>query len=73
MEFGRAVKIMRIARGLTQTELAEYVGSSQRIISFIETGLVRPTEETAAKIQQVLGFSEASDEALEMLLKKEGP
>ncbi|HUV67143.1 MAG TPA: helix-turn-helix transcriptional regulator [Sedimentisphaerales bacterium] len=69
MNFGRAVRIMRTARGMTQAELAERVGSSQRIISFIETGLVRATDETAAKIQKVLDFSPASDEALKVLVK----
>ena len=69
MDFGRAVKIMRTARGMSQAELAELVGSSQTIISFIETGLVRATDETAAKIQKVLDFSPASDEALKTLLK----
>ena len=69
MNFGRAVRIMRTARGMTQAELAERVGSSQRIISFIETGLVRATDETAVKIQKVLDFSPASDEALKVLVK----
>lgn len=53
-EFGRKIKRMRIARGLTQETLAEMVDISQRALSAIETGENFVTAETLDKLIQAL-------------------
>ena len=58
---GKVIRLMRIARGMTQAELGQTVGRDQSIISNIEQDLVRPTEETERKIKEVLRFEEARD------------
>lgn len=49
-EFGRKIKRMRIARGLTQEMLAEQADISQRALSAIETGENFVTAETLDKL-----------------------
>jgi y4mF family transcriptional regulator len=41
MDFGRAIKMARAKRGWSQSDLAEYLGSSQRWISEVENGKTR--------------------------------
>jgi ribosome-binding protein aMBF1 (putative translation factor) len=49
------VLALRLARGWTQTELAERSGISQADISRIERGLSNATEATLGRLAEVLG------------------
>ena len=48
------LKILRIARDLSQDRLAELTGFSQSRISRIERGVIKPTPKELAQIQAVL-------------------
>jgi HTH-type transcriptional regulator / antitoxin HipB len=55
--WGRRVREARETKGWKQSELAEHAGLSQQAISFVERGLVRPTDETRESIAQALNLS----------------
>jgi DNA-binding XRE family transcriptional regulator len=48
------VKLKRTAKGMTQSQLAEAVGTDQAMVSRWENG-VRPNEESMRKLREVLG------------------
>lgn len=52
---GRNVKRIRIARGLTQEELAERSGFSQQYLSDLERGRRNPTIVSLWELAQALG------------------
>ena len=52
----QGLKAARVARGLTQTQLAKAIGISQANLSFLETADVYPGEMMLAKINQTLGY-----------------
>lgn len=52
---GYRISEIRKTKGLSQTELAEKVGTSQEHISRIEKGLYSPRLDISAKIADVLG------------------
>ncbi len=52
---GRNAKRIRIARGLTQEELAERSGFSQQYLSDLERGRRNPTLVTLWELAQALG------------------
>jgi len=52
---GRNVKRIRIARGLTQEELAERSGFSQQYLSDLERGRRNPTIVSLWELSQALG------------------
>lgn len=54
MELGTAIKVIRIARKLGQTELADQAGVSAGLISLIENGLRLPGIDTLISIAKVL-------------------
>lgn len=54
MSFGEKLKICRVARGLTQPELANLVGSTKQVISLYEKGERIPKVVAAAKYAAVL-------------------
>jgi transcriptional regulator with XRE-family HTH domain len=60
--FGRRLTQLRLARGLTQTQLADKVGSNQRNISHYETVAELPPTAVLIKIAKVLQVS--TDELL---------
>lgn len=64
------LKELRQNKGLTQTEVAQLIGKSNRIISHYETGRVIPPLEVAVKLAKVLGVS--VEEIYEALPKKKG-
>lgn len=45
----------RVAKGLTQTELADAAGISQVIVARLESGTANPTVNTVARVASVLG------------------
>jgi transcriptional regulator with XRE-family HTH domain len=61
-EFGERLMRLRLERGLTQTQLAEKIGSTQRAISSYETVLEFAPTAVVIRIAKVLGVS--ADELL---------
>ena len=61
-EFGRRLHALRTERGLTQIELAEAIGSSQRAISYYETVADYPPAAVIVDLAKALGVS--TDELL---------
>ena len=55
MEPGHQVARLRMQRGLTQTELAEMVGSHQSSIARLESGRVAPRISFLQKVVEALG------------------
>lgn len=51
----RSLNELRVAKGLTQLELAEMTGVHRVMISRIETGTCRPNAATKSKLEAVLG------------------
>jgi transcriptional regulator with XRE-family HTH domain len=56
VHFGEEVRTARIAAGLTQAQLAERIGRSQRYVSMIETGSRRLPIEAMVVIMRALGL-----------------
>lgn len=54
MSFGEKLRICRVARNLTQPDLAALVGSTKQVISNYENGLRVPKVVAAAKLASVL-------------------
>jgi transcriptional regulator with XRE-family HTH domain len=61
-EFGRRLTALRQARGLTQTQLAERIDASQRVISYYETVADSAPGPIIAQLAQALEVS--ADELL---------
>ena len=59
MEIGSKIKELRIAKGLTQEELADRAELSKGFISQLERDLTSPSIATLADILQCLGVSVA--------------
>ena len=49
--------LIELRKGYTQTQIAEAVGITQQMYSFIELGVRRPSVEVAKKIASVMGFN----------------
>jgi transcriptional regulator with XRE-family HTH domain len=64
MSFGAVLKDVRAAKGLSQAELAHCLGSTQRHVSFVETGRTRATAYFIARICRELSLSLAQKSAL---------
>ena len=54
-ELGHKIKDLRVAKGLSQTELAESIGVRQPIVSRIEKGTHVPTWRNLERIARALG------------------
>lgn len=48
------LRVARVARGLTQLQLAEKIGRKELEVSRLETGRARPDPETKRRIAEVL-------------------
>jgi transcriptional regulator with XRE-family HTH domain len=55
--FGKTLKSLRRERGLSQIDLAGRLGSTQRHISFLETGRARPSRQMIQRIERELALS----------------
>jgi transcriptional regulator with XRE-family HTH domain len=55
----RWIRLGRLERGLSQTELGRQTGMSQIVISLIETGQVTPTPQQLDALGEVLGLPPA--------------
>lgn len=56
-DFANTLKRIRFERGMTQEELAQFLGTSKQNISRYENGEVSPKISTAAKMAERLGIS----------------
>ena len=52
--FGKTIKELRAAKGLTQQRLADYAGMDRAYISELERGLLMPSLETVFRLAEVL-------------------
>lgn len=57
MRIGETLKQLRLARGLTQQELAEKVGTTQQSIARWEKDAAQPRAESLAKLSAALGWN----------------
>ncbi len=55
-EVGRMVRELREARGLSQRELADRMGTTQSVVGRLEAGGSRPTIVTLERVAQALGL-----------------
>ena len=55
LKIGEQIKKYRLMRGMTQNDLAEKIGITEKQISKIETGVHYPMFENFVKIMDVLG------------------
>lgn len=62
--FGHYLKQMRVELGLSQVELAQTIGSTQRHISFLETGRSQPTRSMLGRFVSELELNSAQRAAL---------
>ena len=62
--FGTALRAVRSELGLTQEDLAHAIGTTQRHLSFLETGRSAPTREMLGRIVAGLSLSAAQRAAL---------
>lgn len=51
------LKMMRKRKGITQAELAQELGVSQRAVAAYELGERRPSPEVAKKMMEIFGLS----------------
>ncbi|MFN9504773.1 MAG: helix-turn-helix domain-containing protein [Rubrivivax sp.] len=56
LEFGAALRRLRLAAALTQEQLALEAGIQRNFVSLIETGQNQPTITTIAKLAAALGM-----------------
>ena len=63
-EFGAVLKDVRAGMGMSQSALANHLGSTQRHVSFIETGRSRPTPYFVTRICKELSLSVAQRASL---------
>jgi len=52
--FGKKIKLARVELDLTQTDLANEIGTKQKSVSRYENGISTPSLETMAKIAKAL-------------------
>ncbi len=53
-KLGKKIKMARVELDMTQTDLAEQIGTQQKSISCYENGVFAPSIETLVKISKVL-------------------
>jgi len=56
-QFGDNLRKIRLSKGMSQSQLAEKIGSDKSYISTIEHGKKNLTLETMSKLAQALGVS----------------
>ena len=52
--FGSRLRLWRVRRGLSQLDLAGAAGSSQRHVSFLESGRAQPSREMVLRLAAAL-------------------
>ena len=53
--FASALRRLRLARGLTQVELAAMIGRASRSVTYFEAGHHAPNARAWAKLRKILG------------------
>jgi non-specific serine/threonine protein kinase len=71
--FGEALRRYRHTRRLTQLELADLAGLSERAVSDLERGLKRPHRETARLLIEALGLAPGDAQELEVAARSSLP
>ena len=66
MEFGRAVRVMRAVRGISQKALAAQIGVNGVVLWQVENGSL-PREYVQQQIREALRWTPEMDAALDML------
>lgn len=56
MDLGKAIKTIRVSKGLTQRQLAKAIGCSETNMLFMETGRTFPRKSKIDAICKVLGI-----------------
>ena len=56
MDYGTKVLMMRVARGLTQRQLANLAGTNEKLLGLIEHGTISPGYELREAIAEALGW-----------------
>lgn len=67
MTFGKRLKTLRAARGLSQKELAALTGIPNVLISRIETEKLLPGPEWEQKLREALGWDDLVEKAFDIL------
>jgi transcriptional regulator with XRE-family HTH domain len=67
MDYATKLRVLRVARGLSQLELGKRLGIANSYLSWIETGKVIPGGDLESQIRDALCWTERDDAALEML------
>lgn len=57
MEIGKAIKTLRLKRGISQKELAKRVGRTETMVSLIESGKSIPQTVRVKQISEALGVT----------------
>ena len=70
MDFARQLKTLRIARGLTQEQLAEKAFTSNVFISNLETNKMLPSPDLDSRLRKALDWTELEDQAFAILNKE---
>ncbi|ACU60969.1 helix-turn-helix domain-containing protein [Chitinophaga pinensis] len=73
MNIGKAIQTLRTKKNITQKELAEKIGITQTGLSYIETGVKHPSENSLEKIANALGSSVAFIKLASLDLDKDVP
>ena len=61
MEFGMKVRVLRAIKGITQSELGEMLDIEPKVISYIETGKLLPTNRQEEQLRTVLEWGGVVD------------
>lgn len=57
IEFGKKIKKLRLAKGLSQSQVAKELGADKSFMSNLENGRKNPTLKTLIKLAKALGVT----------------
>jgi len=67
MTFGKKLRTLRTARGLSQIELSKLAQVDSRFISLIETDKILPNPAWERRLRKALNWDEITERGLEIL------
>lgn len=67
MTFGKKLRTLRTARGLSQIELSKLAQVDNRFISLIETDKILPNPAWEQRLREALGWDQDAERGLEIL------
>lgn len=59
VDFGQAIRVLRLKRNMTQRELAELLGMSVNAVSSLETGKSFPPKNTMKRLCKAFGIPQS--------------